>query len=210
MNEEIPGYEELAGRRRRRDRRARGPERCSSSGRARARRRCASSRSTRRPLDGDRLRAEAMLDRARERLPDADLRASRLEDPLPEGPFDLVVSVLAVHHLDGDGKRDLFTRVAQLSRHLRPRRRRRPGAPRGRGDRDRRRLRRALEQHRGATHDGCDGAGFDDGRSTLRPRGSRRLTLDAGGADDEVRREAERRFRRARATSRASCARTCG
>ena len=59
--------------------------------------------------------SEAMLARARERLPEADLRLQRLEDPLPEGSFDLVVSVLAVHHLDGDGKRDLFTRVAQLS-----------------------------------------------------------------------------------------------
>jgi tRNA (cmo5U34)-methyltransferase len=34
---------------------------------------------------------------------------------LPEGPFDLVVSVLAVHHLNADGKRDLFTRIARLS-----------------------------------------------------------------------------------------------
>jgi tRNA (cmo5U34)-methyltransferase len=59
--------------------------------------------------------SEAMLARARERLPEADLRVSRLEDPLPEGPFDLVVSALAVHHLDGNGKRDLFTRVAQVS-----------------------------------------------------------------------------------------------
>ena len=57
---------------------------------------------------------EAMLARARERLPEADLRLSRLEDPLPPGPFDLVVSVLAVHHLDGNGKRAVFTRVAQL------------------------------------------------------------------------------------------------
>jgi tRNA (cmo5U34)-methyltransferase len=57
----------------------------------------------------------AMLARARTRLPDADLRLARLEDPLPSGPFDLVVSVLAVHHLDGDAKRDLFTRVAQVS-----------------------------------------------------------------------------------------------
>jgi len=56
-----------------------------------------------------------MLARARERLPEADLRASRLEDPLPSGPFDLVVSVLAVHHLGGDAKRDLFTRIAQVS-----------------------------------------------------------------------------------------------
>jgi tRNA (cmo5U34)-methyltransferase len=59
--------------------------------------------------------SEPMLARARERLPAADLRHGRLEDPLPDGPFDLVVSVLAVHHLDGNGKRDLFTRVAQLS-----------------------------------------------------------------------------------------------
>jgi tRNA (cmo5U34)-methyltransferase len=39
----------------------------------------------------------------------------RLEDPLPAGPFDLTVSVLAVHHLDGDGKRGLFRRVAAVS-----------------------------------------------------------------------------------------------
>jgi tRNA (cmo5U34)-methyltransferase len=60
--------------------------------------------------------SEAMLAAARARLPDgADLRVQRLEDPLPEGPFDLVVSVLAVHHLDADGKRDLFTRVSRLT-----------------------------------------------------------------------------------------------
>jgi tRNA (cmo5U34)-methyltransferase len=58
--------------------------------------------------------SEAMLERARERLPDADLRVQRLEDPLPEGPFDLVVSVLAVHHLDGPAKRDLFRRIAEV------------------------------------------------------------------------------------------------
>ena len=45
---------------------------------------------------------------------DADLRVSRLEDPLPDGPFDVVVSCLAVHHLDADGKRDLFRRVADV------------------------------------------------------------------------------------------------
>jgi tRNA (cmo5U34)-methyltransferase len=43
-----------------------------------------------------------------------DLRVSRLEDPLPEGPFDLVVSCLAIHHLDADGKRDLFRRIAAV------------------------------------------------------------------------------------------------
>jgi trans-aconitate methyltransferase len=56
----------------------------------------------------------AMLERARPRLPDADLRVARLEDPLPEGPFDLVFSALAVHHLDGPGKADLFLRVADV------------------------------------------------------------------------------------------------
>src|SRR5690242_13860845 len=30
----------------------------------------------------------------------ASVRVGRIEDPLPEGPFDLVVSALAVHHLD--------------------------------------------------------------------------------------------------------------
>jgi tRNA (cmo5U34)-methyltransferase len=43
----------------------------------------------------------------------AELRLARLEDPLPEGPFDLVVSALAVHHLDGPGKADLFVRIAE-------------------------------------------------------------------------------------------------
>jgi tRNA (cmo5U34)-methyltransferase len=57
-----------------------------------------------------------MLERARSSYADADLRLSRLEDPLPEGPFDLVFSALAVHHLDGAGKRDLFRRVAEIVR----------------------------------------------------------------------------------------------
>jgi tRNA (cmo5U34)-methyltransferase len=55
-----------------------------------------------------------MLDVAREALPDADLRVARLEDPLPAGPFDLVLSVLAVHHLDAAGKADLYRRVASV------------------------------------------------------------------------------------------------
>jgi tRNA (cmo5U34)-methyltransferase len=57
--------------------------------------------------------SEAMLLAARQTLP-ADrvsLLVRRLEDPLPDGPFDLVFSALAVHHLDGPGKADLFTRV---------------------------------------------------------------------------------------------------
>jgi tRNA (cmo5U34)-methyltransferase len=45
-----------------------------------------------------------------------DLRVSRLEDPLPEGPFDLVVSCLAIHHLDAEGKQDLYRRIAEVLR----------------------------------------------------------------------------------------------
>src|SRR5438552_14052699 len=57
-----------------------------------------------------------MLQRSRERHPDADLRLQRLEDELPSGPFDLAVSALAVHHLDGAGKRGLFSRIARVLR----------------------------------------------------------------------------------------------
>ena len=55
-----------------------------------------------------------MLDRARTRLPEADLRVARLQDPLPDGPFDVVFSALAVHHLDGEEKASLFARVAAV------------------------------------------------------------------------------------------------
>jgi tRNA (cmo5U34)-methyltransferase len=55
-----------------------------------------------------------MLAAAREALPGADLRVARLQDPLPPGPFDLVYSVLAIHHLDGAEKADLFARVSAV------------------------------------------------------------------------------------------------
>jgi tRNA (cmo5U34)-methyltransferase len=48
------------------------------------------------------------------RLPGAELRVARLQDPLPDGPFDLAFSALAVHHLDGPDKADLFSRVAAV------------------------------------------------------------------------------------------------
>jgi tRNA (cmo5U34)-methyltransferase len=60
--------------------------------------------------------SEEMLERARTVIPEADLRYARLEDPLPDGPFDVVVSALAVHHLDGPGKQDLFRRIAAVLR----------------------------------------------------------------------------------------------
>jgi tRNA (cmo5U34)-methyltransferase len=55
-----------------------------------------------------------MLEEAGRRLPPGrvELRVSRLEDPLPEGPFDLVASALCVHHLRGAQKAELFRRVA--------------------------------------------------------------------------------------------------
>ena len=58
--------------------------------------------------------SEAMLSAARARLPAerVDLRLARLEDPLPSGTYDLVVSVLAVHHLEAHGKAALFSRIA--------------------------------------------------------------------------------------------------
>jgi tRNA (cmo5U34)-methyltransferase len=55
-----------------------------------------------------------MLDVARDLLPAANVECvvvADLSDPLPEGPFDLVVSALAVHHLDGAQKRALFAGV---------------------------------------------------------------------------------------------------
>ena len=47
-----------------------------------------------------------------------EMRLGRIEDPLPDGPWDLVISVLTIHHLDADGKRDLFRRVREHSRAL--------------------------------------------------------------------------------------------
>jgi trans-aconitate methyltransferase len=54
----------------------------------------------------------AMLAGARRALPwRARLLARRLQDPLPPGPFDVIVSCLAVHHLPGRAKAALFRRV---------------------------------------------------------------------------------------------------
>lgn len=58
--------------------------------------------------------SRAMLDVAAETLGDGvDLRLGHLEDPLPAGPWDLIVSAFCVHHLDASGKRDLFRRGAE-------------------------------------------------------------------------------------------------
>jgi tRNA (cmo5U34)-methyltransferase len=55
-----------------------------------------------------------MLAVARDVLPATNVEdaiVADLSDPLPEGPFDLVVSALAIHHLDGQAKQALFARV---------------------------------------------------------------------------------------------------
>ena len=57
--------------------------------------------------------SDGMLAVARSALPSAELRVGRLQDALPEEPFDLVVSALAIHHLDPNEKADLFRRVAR-------------------------------------------------------------------------------------------------
>jgi tRNA (cmo5U34)-methyltransferase len=60
--------------------------------------------------------APAMLERARERLAalagaTVTLHVADLRDPFPDGPFDAIVSALAIHHLDDPGKRDLYRRA---------------------------------------------------------------------------------------------------
>jgi tRNA threonylcarbamoyl adenosine modification protein (Sua5/YciO/YrdC/YwlC family) len=56
---------------------------------------------------------EQMLAVASDALSDGrvSLFVGRIEDPLPEGPFDLVATALCVHHLSGTGKAELFGRV---------------------------------------------------------------------------------------------------
>ncbi len=58
----------------------------------------------------------SMLGAARAVLPDdrVSLLVGAIEDSLPAGPFDLVASALCVHHLRGELKRDLFTRVRRV------------------------------------------------------------------------------------------------
>jgi tRNA (cmo5U34)-methyltransferase len=57
-----------------------------------------------------------MVFRARETYDDVQL--ARMEDPLPEGPWDLVIAVLAVHRLTSEQKRNLFRQVRAQARSL--------------------------------------------------------------------------------------------
>jgi tRNA (cmo5U34)-methyltransferase len=57
--------------------------------------------------------SEAMLAQARARLGTTAgaVHVADMSAHMPEGPFDAVVSALAIHHLDDPGKRRLFARV---------------------------------------------------------------------------------------------------
>ncbi len=55
-----------------------------------------------------------MVFRARENYDDVQL--ARMEDPLPEGPWDLVIGVLSVHRLRAEQKRNLFRQVREHAR----------------------------------------------------------------------------------------------
>jgi tRNA (cmo5U34)-methyltransferase len=65
-------------------------------------------------LDG----AAAMLEQAQRQLGPREITVlvQDLRDPLPEGPFDAIVSALAIHHLDDAAKRDLDARVLAVLR----------------------------------------------------------------------------------------------
>jgi tRNA (cmo5U34)-methyltransferase len=56
----------------------------------------------------DKLDAAARILGAR-----AELRLGRFQDRLPEGPFQLIVSAFALHHVDAALKADLLPRVAE-------------------------------------------------------------------------------------------------
>jgi tRNA (cmo5U34)-methyltransferase len=45
-----------------------------------------------------------------------DVQLARMEDPLPEGPWDLVIGVLSIHHLRAEQKQNLFRQVREQAR----------------------------------------------------------------------------------------------
>jgi tRNA (cmo5U34)-methyltransferase len=57
-----------------------------------------------------------MVFRAREMYDDVQM--ARMEDPLPDGPWDLVIAVLSVHHLTADQKKNLFRQAKEQARAL--------------------------------------------------------------------------------------------
>jgi tRNA (cmo5U34)-methyltransferase len=57
-----------------------------------------------------------MVFRARKSYDDVQL--ARMEDPLPDGPWDLVISVLSVNQLDDEQRRNLCRQVKRQARSL--------------------------------------------------------------------------------------------
>ena len=57
-----------------------------------------------------------MVFRARQTYDDVQL--ARMEDPLPDGPWDLVISVLSIGELSDEQRQTLFRRVREQSRSL--------------------------------------------------------------------------------------------
>ena len=57
-----------------------------------------------------------MLFKAREVAEEVSL--ARMEDPLPDGPWDLILSVLSIHRLTDEQKQTLFRRVREQSKAL--------------------------------------------------------------------------------------------
>ena len=57
-----------------------------------------------------------MVFRARQSYDDVQL--ARMEDPLPDGPWDLVISVLSIAELSAEQRQNLFRRVREHSRSL--------------------------------------------------------------------------------------------
>src|SRR5689334_8460119 len=58
--------------------------------------------------------SDGMLDVARERFsrnPAVSFAVEDMETAALGGPWDLVISALAIHHLDDEAKRDLFRRI---------------------------------------------------------------------------------------------------
>jgi tRNA (cmo5U34)-methyltransferase len=55
-----------------------------------------------------------MVFRAREMYDDVQL--ARIQDPLPDGPWDLVIGVLSLHHLTSEQKKNLFRQVRAQAR----------------------------------------------------------------------------------------------
>jgi tRNA (cmo5U34)-methyltransferase len=47
-----------------------------------------------------------------------DVQLARMEDPLPDGPWDLVISVLSINQLDDNQTQALCRRVSEQSRSL--------------------------------------------------------------------------------------------